>query len=61
LHGEGCERSPSATGRLVPGAFECAEHIPRHISRHCSRPCVSSGTGPVIPTDTCGGRFDPAR
>jgi hypothetical protein len=26
LHGKGCDRSPSATGRLVPGAFECAEH-----------------------------------
>ncbi len=47
LHGEGCERGPSATGRLVPGAFECAEHK------------CSSGTGPVIRTDTCGLRFDP--
>src|SRR5450631_2972764 len=35
LHGEGCERGPSPTARLVPVAFECAEHL------------VSSETGPL--------------
>src|SRR6202163_4119285 len=49
LHGEGCERSPSATGGVVPVAFECAEHN------------VSSGTGPLFRTDTCALRFDPER
>src|SRR5713101_5577673 len=49
LHGEGCERSPSPTGGVVPVAFECAEHN------------VSSGTGPLFRTDTCALRFDPER
>src|SRR5271166_63782 len=39
LHSEGCERSPPASGRLVPCVFKCAEHC-------ILRNGVSSGTGP---------------
>jgi len=46
LHGEGRNRSPSTTGRVVPGGFQCAEH---DVLRN----------GPAVSTDTCELRIDP--